>query len=345
MKIQEEWGRAARAGNRVAIAVAAEHPLRAGSSLLRVLAEDRLPNHAVTLLDRGVDHSRAALTTHDFDLLHLADSGPTAQALLPLARKRKIPVTATYSTALADLPPALFTEAGAVLSPSAAADDQLLATGIEGSRICRWLPGVDPAQFHPARYTPEVFGLGVSDPSIRLLYVSPDGDPGELETLADAFLRARELSSGLQLLIASELPLPPRIKLRLGAAASVLDSRSDSALAPAYASADLLVVPGQSDVFGETVVAAQASGLAVLAVAGGAADELIESGRSGLLVPRGAAPLSEAIGWLARRATLRERLATGGLLAVRASTWERSLARLSAAWDLAASPAEVVCAA
>jgi len=98
-------------------------------------------------------------------------------------------------------------------------------------------------------------------------------------------------------------------------------------------------------VFGETTVAAQASGLPVLAVAGGAAEELIESGRSGLLVPHGAGPLSEAIGWLARRATLRERLATGGLLAVRARSWERSLAQLTAAWGLAASPAEVVCAA
>ena len=345
MKIQEQWADAARPGNVAAIAVAAERPARAGSSLLRVLAEDTVPNHAITLLDRGAEHARAALARHNFDLLHLADAGATAQALLPIARQRDIPVAATYSPALADLPPALLTAAGAVLSPSATADDQLAATRVERTRICRWLPGVNPAQFHPARYTPEVFGPVVSDSSIRLLYVSSDGDPNELETLADAFLRARELSPGLQLVIASELPLPPRVKLRLGAAASVLGSLNDKALAPAYASADLLVVPGHSDVFGETTVAAQASGLPVLAVAGGAAEELIESGRSGLLVPHGAGPLSEAIGWLARRATLRERLATGGLLAVRARSWERSLAQLTAAWGLAASPAEVVCAA
>ena len=58
MKIQEQWADAARPGNVAAIAVAAERPARTGSSLLRVLAEDTVPNHAITLLDRGAEHAR-----------------------------------------------------------------------------------------------------------------------------------------------------------------------------------------------------------------------------------------------------------------------------------------------
>ena len=53
----------------------------------------------------------------------------------------------------------------------------------------------------------------------------------------------------------------------------------------------------------------------MLAVDGGDAATLIENGRSGFLVPDDAAALADAIRWLCRRATLRERLATGGRLA------------------------------
>ena len=62
-------------------------------------------------------------------------------------------------------------------------------------------------------------------------------------------------------------------------------------------------------------MAAQRGGLPVLAVDGGDAAALIENGRSGFLVPDDAAALADAIRWLCRRATLRERLATGGRLA------------------------------
>jgi glycosyltransferase involved in cell wall biosynthesis len=53
----------------------------------------------------------------------------------------------------------------------------------------------------------------------------------------------------------------------------------------------------------------------VLAVDGGEAAALIENGRSGFLVPDDPVALTDAIRWLSRRATLRERLATGGRLA------------------------------
>lgn len=76
---------------------------------------------------------------------------------------------------------------------------------------------------------------------------------------------------------------------------------------------------------------AQASGLPVLAFNEGEPTELIESGRSGVLVPSTTIALAEAIRWLARRGTLRERLATGGLQAVRERTWDQALAELSAA--------------
>jgi glycosyltransferase involved in cell wall biosynthesis len=73
----------------------------------------------------------------------------------------------------------------------------------------------------------------------------------------------------------------------------------------------------------------------VLAVDAGGPADLIESGRSGCLVAPSAEALAEALHGLARREAIRERLATGGLVAVRERTWERSLRALAEGYTLA----------
>ncbi len=67
-----------------------------------------------------------------------------------------------------------------------------------------------------------------------------------------------------------------------------------------------------------------------------AAAELIESGRSGCLAPPDPGALASAIRGLARRRAVLGRLATGGLLAARRRSPERSLGQLARgyAWTL-----------
>jgi glycosyltransferase involved in cell wall biosynthesis len=67
----------------------------------------------------------------------------------------------------------------------------------------------------------------------------------------------------------------------------------------------------------------------------GAGRELIDTGRNGCLVPPQANALAAALRGLARRATLRERLSTGGLLAAAQNSWDRSLGQLGGAYGLA----------
>ena len=87
-----------------------------------------------------------------------------------------------------------------------------------------------------------------------------------------------------------------------------------------------------TDTFGQVVLEAQASGLPVVAVAAGGPAELIEDGRSGVLCPAEPAALGAAVAALAAAPRLRERLAAGGLAAVRDRTWDAALGRLGDGW-------------
>jgi glycosyltransferase involved in cell wall biosynthesis len=142
--------------------------------------------------------------------------------------------------------------------------------------------------------------------------------------------------------LAGRGPEENALRRRLGSAATFLGWVDGEELARTYASADLFIFASTTDTFGQVILEAQASGLPVLAVDAGGPADLIESGRSGCLVEPDAEALADALRGLARRESLRERLATGGLVAVRERTWERSLGQLAEGYSLAlAEPREL----
>jgi glycosyltransferase involved in cell wall biosynthesis len=224
----------------------------------------------------------------------------------------------------------------AVFSPSRAADSALAELGVAPRRILRSSPAVDTAHFHPARYAREAIPEPTGpDGVFNVLHAGRLSAETGAELLADAFLTAREREPRLRLVLAGDGPDRRYLEHRLGSAATVLGWLDRDALAHAYASADLLLCPRQTDGGGQMILEAQASGLPVLAVDRGGGAELIEPGRSGCLAAPEAQVIASAIFGLARRGALRERLATGGLLSVRARTWERSLHELAGGWRTA----------
>ncbi|MGO9900212.1 MAG: glycosyltransferase [Solirubrobacteraceae bacterium] len=336
--------------------VAAIHEYRGDADTLAQLRAWGVPGHELELIEADANAERllSALSERRYDLIHLCSPGPAALAALSPARTLGIPVTADYGTdALARARPrardhgiertqedalaAIYEGCALVLSPSRAADAELTTLGISAARICRWAPGVDLECFSPARYHPDAIPQagGEPGPRIKILYAGRlDADSG-LELLADAFLRAREHDPRLQLVLAGDGPEAQSLRRQLRGTATFLGELHRDALASVYASADLLVFPGSRELFGRVILEAQASGLPVLAVDTGGAGELIESGRSGCLVPASAPALAAAIHGLARRPPLRERLVTGGLAAVRERSWQRALGRLADVWEAA----------
>ncbi len=284
-----------------------------------------------------------AFTERRYDLLHLCAPSPAALAALAVARVIGIPAAASFSPAAQARPtridptendrplPEFYAHCQLVLSPGPLADAALGQLGIDRGKLGRWEPGVDLERFHPGRYSPDALPSG----SFNLLHVGPLGVEHGTELLAEAFLLARDREPRLHLVLAGHGPADPKLTSRFANAATFLGAIDGDRLAQIYASADLLVFVSPSDGFGLRILEAQASGLAVLAIDADCPAERIESGRSGCLAPPEPQALASAIRGLARRAAVRDRLATGGLLSVRRHGLERSLEQLARAWRAA----------
>jgi glycosyltransferase involved in cell wall biosynthesis len=289
-----------------------------------------------------------ALTGGRYELLHVCVPGPVGVAGAICGRMLGVPLAGSYHTELTAYAQlrsgdprvvlgmqlalgAFYGQCGVVLSPSTTADATLGELGVEPGRIGRWDRGVDVARFSPAKRDPDRFP---SD-RVTVLYAGRLTREKGVDLLADAFLAARARDPRLHLVLAGGGPEEQRLCARLGRAATFLGWLGGEELSVAYASADLFLFCSQTDTFGQVVLEAQASGLPVVAAAAGGPAELIVDGRSGLLCAPRPEALAGAVAGLACSRAMRERLARGGLAAVRERTWEASLGRLAAGWHRA----------
>jgi glycosyltransferase involved in cell wall biosynthesis/predicted metal-dependent phosphoesterase TrpH len=320
-------------------------------------------------LQIGVPSLAAAVQTiadGSFDLIHVCSPGPVGIVGALVSRGLGVPLLGSYHTeltayaglrsgerrvaeAMAAGVSAFYGACDLVLSPSPASDATLAGIGVGAEKIARWDRGVDTDRFGPALRElglSELAAAGYAkrDGVIDVLYAGRITREKGADLLADAFLRARAQQPRLRLVLVGGGPEEQRLRDRLGEAAVFRGWLEGDALARAYASADLFLFASRTDTFGQVVLEAQASGLPVIAVAEGGPLSLIEQRRSGLLCPADAPALAAAVLELAGSPELRERLARGGLEAMRERTWEHALQRLGAGYEslLAGAPASEV---
>ncbi|MEA2218967.1 MAG: hypothetical protein QOJ35_1593 [Solirubrobacteraceae bacterium] len=285
-----------------------------------------------------------------YDLVHLCSPGPSGAAAGIIARIMGVPVLGSYHTELAAYAglrsqdpslqdaarmaiAAFYGQCRRVLSPSPASDEVLLGMGVAAERIGRWDRGVDLGRFSPA-LRDERLAPG----EITVLYAGRLTREKGADLLADAFLAARERDPRLHLALAGGGPEEDVLRARLGEHATFLGWLEGDALARAYASADVFLFASRTDTFGQVLLEAQASGLAVLAVAEGGPTSIVTDGVTGRLCPADAGALAAVLCELAAAPLQRERLARSALEAVRQRTWERSLRRLADGYRRALDP-------
>jgi glycosyltransferase involved in cell wall biosynthesis len=175
-----------------------------------------------------------------------------------------------------------------VLVPSAATRRDLIARGLQESKV-RPLPRwVDTRHFTPLKRDPLLFDRGRLSGRPAFLYAGRVSKEKNLELLAAAFKLLCSRGIPASLIVAGDGPYREEMEASLrGWPVEFLGFQSQEALATTYASCDVFVFPSATDTFGNVVLEAQASGLPVIVSDRGGPQELMAPRQTGFAVPAG----------------------------------------------------------
>jgi len=279
------------------------------------------------------------------DVVHVATPGPVGCCGLLVARLLGVPLVGSYHTELGPYAlhltrDALVAEAldvyvdwfyrqcATVLAPTQVVASALAARGYREVGV--WGRGVDSAVFGPERRSEE----------LRRELLGPEGDflllsVGRLSAekrigvLLDAYALITRERPGVRLVVAGDGPARRELEHTAPAGTRFVGELTGEALGELYASADVFCFPSTTDTFGQVLLEAGASGLPVVAADTGGAGELVEPGRTGLLVPpEEPRPLAGAVLELLADSELRVRLAGRGREAALDRTWPAAISEL-----------------
>ncbi len=180
------------------------------------------------------------------------------------------------------------------LCPSTATRAELRDRGVAVHGL--WRGGVDTARFHPDRASPAMRRrLSAGRPDAPLLvYVGRLAREKQLHTLRPVL----ECFPAARLALVGDGPARGELEAHFaGTATHFAGFLRGDALAEAYASADLFVMPSTTETLGFVVLEAMSSGTGVVAArAGGIPDLLDDSGGGALYDPDQPGALLEAVG-------------------------------------------------
>lgn len=270
------------------------------------------------------------------DLVHIVTEGPLGRSALNLAQRLNLPVVAGFHTnfhrysdhyGLGFLRgPVLgylrrfHNRCALNLVPTAELAEELARLGMRHLRVLA--RGVNTERFHPRHRCRELrheWGAGESDPVA--LYVGRLAPEKNLVLLERAFVAMRAANPRLRLVLVGDGPAAEGLRRR-HPDALFRGMRTGADLARHYASADLFPFPSLTETFGNVVLEAMASGLAVVAFDRAAARQHIAHGESGLLATDDAGFITQAVA-LADDRTRSEALGRQARAAVEPYAWDR----------------------
>jgi len=235
------------------------------------------------------------------DVVHVATEGPLGFSALHAAKHLKLPVTSDFRTnfhaysrhygigwlrtpIIAYL--RRFHNATlATMVPTEALRAELAVAGFRNVTVVS--RGVDTTLFDPARRDATLrASWGVAPDDLVVSCVGRLAAEKNLDVLLRAFAAIRGVEPRARLLLVGDGPMDAQLANEMPDAIFA-GRRIGNDLAAHYASSDLFVFPSVTETFGNVTVEAMASGLPVLAFDYAAAGLLIDSGRSGVLVPFG----------------------------------------------------------
>lgn len=233
------------------------------------------------------------------DLVHIVTEGPLGWSALATARKLDIPAVAGFHTnfhrysryyRLGLLQPGVFAylrhfhnRCAVTLVPTRALADELRAGGIRDIEVLA--RGIDTRLFSPERRDETLRrAWGVASDDMVVLYVGRLAAEKNPALVVESFDAMRAVNPRLRLVLVGDGPAAPRLRAERPDLLFA-GTRTGIDLARHYASADVFLFPSLTETFGNVVLEAMASGLAVVAFDEAAAHQHVRSGESGLLAP------------------------------------------------------------
>ena len=272
------------------------------------------------------------------DLVHVVTEGPLGASAVSVARRLQIPVTSSFHTnfhvymrhyrvpllrraALGWLR-RVHNRTACTFAPTTGLGSELAADGFRRLRLLS--RGIDRHHFSPARREAQLrqrWGATADAPVV--LHVGRLAPEKDYPLLFQTFAAMRAADPRCRFVLVGDGPL--RVSLeRAHPECRFTGFLPPDELAAHYASADIYIHASRSETFGNVLVEALASGLAVAGFDYAAAQQLIHSGRHGLLVPLDRPDLLvHAAVRLVHEPALRAQLRRFAPDAVAAHSWDR----------------------
>jgi glycosyltransferase involved in cell wall biosynthesis len=237
------------------------------------------------------------------DVLYIATEGPLGLSALRAARRLQIPVISGFHTnfqqysrhyglglltrVLTNYLRWFHNRSQLTLVPSASQSLELQRRSFE--RVHLLARGVDSQLFHPAKRSSALrTDWDLADDELAVLHVGRIAAEKNLTLLVRSFraLQERYPQRRMKLILVGDGPQRAALQKELPDAV-FCGMQRDQALAAHYASADLFLFPSLSETFGNVLLEALASGLAVVAYDQAAAGQHIRHGHNGALAMPG----------------------------------------------------------
>ncbi|MEE1751491.1 glycosyltransferase family 4 protein [Streptomyces sp. SP18CS02] len=271
----------------------------------------------------------ATIAAHRADLVHLAGPFVLGVRGMAAATRLGLPAVAVYQTDLAGYARtyvgagegaawrrlrAVHRAADLTLAPSTAAVRDLEAH--EVTRVRLWPRGVDGVRFGPRLRDEALRRRLAPGGEVLVGYVGRLAPEKRVELLAGVCALP-----GVRVVVVGDGPSGAALRAALPGAV-FLGRRTGDELARIFASLDVFAHTGPHETFCQTVQEAMASGVAVVAPAAGGPLDLVDHGRTGLLVaPHDADALRDAVATLAADPGRRTAYGRAGRAAVEGRTW------------------------
>jgi phosphatidylinositol alpha 1,6-mannosyltransferase len=227
------------------------------------------------------------------------------------------------------------------LCATAGTEKQVRDIGI--SQTAKFSRGIDTDLFNPAKRSIDFRKRHGLDDKLVFSYVGRISAEKDLDVLIDAYAKLyAQYGEKVGLVMTGEGPYMDLCKEKLPRDTVYTGFLKGEDLAVAYASADVFVCPSSTETFGNVVLEAMASGLAVLGSDAGGVGENIRHGRTGLSFESGnAEALCSAMATLLLDENHRKALAAGGRAYALTQTWDSILDELVEQYRFAIEQAEL----